>query len=77
MLYSIIGWRCLVGAWCRVEGTMTEPNPNYAHAMLSNESLFHDNGTLIASVTVLGEWSAREYLKHSGLVVNTKVEQLF
>lgn len=54
ILYSIIGWRCLVGAWSRIEGTPHEPNPNLAHALVTNESLFHPDGHLIPSVTVLG-----------------------
>ncbi|XP_066916278.1 mannose-1-phosphate guanyltransferase alpha-A-like [Clytia hemisphaerica] len=54
VLYSIIGWRCLVGAWSRIEGTPHEPNPNFAHALVTNESLFHADGHLIPSVTVLG-----------------------
>lgn len=54
VLYSIIGWRCLVGAWSRIEGTPNEPNPNFEHATMANESLFHPDGHLIPSITVLG-----------------------
>lgn len=55
MLNSIIGWKCLVGAWSRIEGTAHDPNPNHPHALISNESLFHPDGHLIPSITVLGE----------------------
>jgi len=54
LLHCIIGWRCLVGAWSRIEGTPQEPNPNYPYALVNNESLFHSDGKLIPSVTVLG-----------------------
>ncbi|XP_057304863.1 mannose-1-phosphate guanyltransferase alpha-A-like [Hydractinia symbiolongicarpus] len=54
VLNSIIGWKCLVGAWSRIEGTAHDPNPNHPHALISNESLFHPDGHLIPSITVLG-----------------------
>jgi len=54
VLDSIVGWRCLVGAWSRVEGTSIVPNPNFPHALVPNESLFHADGKLIPSITVLG-----------------------
>ena len=43
-----------MGAWSRIEGTPQEPDPNFAHALVTNESLFHPDGHLIPSVTVLG-----------------------
>ncbi|CAB3980282.1 Mannose-1-phosphate guanyltransferase alpha [Paramuricea clavata] len=54
ILYSIVGWNCVIGAWSRIEGTKFEPNPNEPHARLASESLFQKNGRLIASTTVLG-----------------------
>ncbi|XP_065656504.1 mannose-1-phosphate guanyltransferase alpha isoform X2 [Hydra vulgaris] len=54
VIYSIIGWRCLIGAWSRIEGTSSEPNPNYPHTLFNNESLFHSDGKLIPSITILG-----------------------
>ncbi len=55
ILYSIVGWNCVIGTWSRIEGTKFEPNPNEPHARLASESLFQKNGRLIASTTVLGE----------------------
>ena len=57
ILYSIVGWNCVIGAWSRIEGTKFEPNPNEPHARLASESLFQKNGRLIASTTVLGKRS--------------------
>ncbi|XP_028402885.1 mannose-1-phosphate guanyltransferase alpha-B-like [Dendronephthya gigantea] len=54
ILYSIVGWNCVIGAWSRIEGTKFEPNPNEPHARLASESLFQKDGRLIASTTVLG-----------------------
>jgi len=31
-----------------------DPNPNHPHALIANESLFHPDGKLIPSITVLG-----------------------
>ena len=55
ILYSIVGWNCVIGAWSRIEGTKFEPNPNEPHARLASESLFQKDGRLIASTTVLGK----------------------
>lgn len=45
----------MVGAWSRIEGTPQEPNPNYPDSHIANESLFHPDGHLIPSITVLGK----------------------
>ena len=55
ILYSIVGWNCVIGAWSRIEGTKFEPNPNEPYARLASESLFQKDGRLIASTTVLGK----------------------
>ncbi|XP_065052127.1 mannose-1-phosphate guanyltransferase alpha-like isoform X2 [Rhopilema esculentum] len=54
VLFSIVGWKCYVGAWSRVEGTPQEPCANFPHALVPNESLFLSDGKLIPSITVLG-----------------------
>jgi len=54
VLFSIIGWRCIVGAWSRIEGTPQEPSANFPHALVPNESLFLPDGKLIPSITILG-----------------------
>ena len=63
ILYSIIGWNCVIGAWSRIEGTKFEPNPNEPHARLASESLFQKNGRLIASTTVLGKHRSFDTVK--------------
>lgn len=55
MIYSIIGWRCLTGAWSRIEGTPQEPSADFPHALVPNESLFQSDGKLVPSITILGK----------------------
>lgn len=54
VLFSIIGWRCLIGAWSRIEGTPQEPSADFPHALVPNESLFRSDGKLVPSITILG-----------------------
>lgn len=51
--YSIIGGNCTIGAWCRVEGTPCDPNPNQEFAKIDNLPLFHSEGKLNPLITVL------------------------
>uniref|UniRef100_A0AC34QYA2 Nucleotidyl transferase domain-containing protein n=1 Tax=Panagrolaimus sp. JU765 TaxID=591449 RepID=A0AC34QYA2_9BILA len=54
VLYSVVGWRSIVGAWARIEGTPISPNPNIPFAKLDNKPLFNENGRLNPSLTILG-----------------------
>uniref|UniRef100_A0A0N5B003 NTP_transferase domain-containing protein n=1 Tax=Syphacia muris TaxID=451379 RepID=A0A0N5B003_9BILA len=54
VLHSVIGWRSVVGAWARVEGTPISPNPNIPFAKLDNKPLFNADGRLTPSLTILG-----------------------
>jgi len=54
VLHSVIGWRCVLGAWSRVEGTPVTPNPNVAFAKIDNKPLFNTDGRLNPSLTILG-----------------------
>ncbi|KAK6105657.1 Nucleotidyl transferase family protein [Brugia pahangi] len=54
ILHSVIGWRSVVGAWARVEGTPISPNPNIPFAKLDNKPLFNTDGRLNPSLTILG-----------------------
>uniref|UniRef100_T1IPH8 Uncharacterized protein n=1 Tax=Strigamia maritima TaxID=126957 RepID=T1IPH8_STRMM len=54
ILYSIVGWNSVVGAWSRVEGTPCDPNPNKPFAKMENVALFNSDGRLNPSITVLG-----------------------
>lgn len=54
VLYSVIGWRCVLGSWSRVEGTPVAPNPNVPFAKLDNKPLFNTDGRLNPSLTILG-----------------------
>lgn len=54
ILYSIVGWNSVVGAWTRVEGTPNDPNPNKPFAKLEIPSLFTNDGRLNPSITVIG-----------------------
>ncbi|KAI6197921.1 NTP-transferase domain-containing protein [Aphelenchoides besseyi] len=54
VLNSVIGWRSVLGAWSRVEGTQTAPNPNVPFAKLDNKPLFNSDGRLNPSLTILG-----------------------
>uniref|UniRef100_A0A1I7VMZ1 NTP_transferase domain-containing protein n=1 Tax=Loa loa TaxID=7209 RepID=A0A1I7VMZ1_LOALO len=54
VLHSVIGWRSVVGAWARIEGTPISPNPNIPFAKLDNKPLFNIDGRLNPSLTILG-----------------------
>eukprot|EP00794_Sanderia_malayensis_P017504 gene17504-19254_t len=54
VIYSIIGWRCSIGNWSRIEGTPQEPSADFPHALVPNESLFQADGKLVPSITILG-----------------------
>ncbi|KAL3997599.1 Nucleotidyl transferase family protein [Acanthocheilonema viteae] len=54
VLHSVIGWRSVVGAWTRIEGTPISPNPNIPFAKLDNKPLFNIDGRLNPSLTILG-----------------------
>jgi mannose-1-phosphate guanylyltransferase len=54
ILYSIIGWSSVIGAWSRVEGTPCDPNPNKPFAKMENVPLFNNDGRLNPSITILG-----------------------
>uniref|UniRef100_A0AAF5Q2N0 Nucleotidyl transferase domain-containing protein n=3 Tax=Wuchereria bancrofti TaxID=6293 RepID=A0AAF5Q2N0_WUCBA len=54
ILHSVIGWRSVVGAWARIEGTPISPNPNIPFAKLDNKPLFNTDGRLNPSLTILG-----------------------
>lgn len=54
VLHSVIGWRSVVGAWARIEGTPISPNPNIPFAKLDNKALFNADGRLNPSLTILG-----------------------
>ncbi|VDK86664.1 unnamed protein product [Litomosoides sigmodontis] len=54
VLHSVIGWRSVVGAWARIEGTPISPNPNIPFAKLDNKPLFNADGRLNPSLTILG-----------------------
>lgn len=54
ILYSIVGWNSVIGAWTRVEGTPNDPNPNKPFAKLDIPSLFTNDGRLNPSITVIG-----------------------
>ena len=55
VLHSIIGWDCIVGAWSRVEGYPSDPDPNDPLALVASDSLFNEEGRLNPSITILGE----------------------
>ncbi|XP_033101892.1 mannose-1-phosphate guanyltransferase alpha-A-like isoform X2 [Anneissia japonica] len=54
ILNSIVGWNSVVGAWSRVEGTPSDPNPNNKHAKFDSDTLFNSDGRLNPSITILG-----------------------
>ncbi|ESO01654.1 hypothetical protein HELRODRAFT_185698 [Helobdella robusta] len=54
ILYSIIGWKSVVGEWARIEGTPMDPNPNKPFAKLDSWDLFQEDGRLHPSITVIG-----------------------
>nr|CAB3249825.1 mannose-1-phosphate guanyltransferase alpha-like [Phallusia mammillata] len=54
VLNTIIGWKCKVGEWSRVEGTAQQPDPNAPYSKIISGQLFNEDGRLIPSITVLG-----------------------
>jgi len=54
ILYSIVGWNTVVGAYVRIEGTPVDPDPNKPFAKVDCKSLFNDEGQLNPSITILG-----------------------
>uniref|UniRef100_A0AC35UB79 Protein kinase domain-containing protein n=1 Tax=Rhabditophanes sp. KR3021 TaxID=114890 RepID=A0AC35UB79_9BILA len=54
VLHSIIGWKSKIGAYARIEGIPTEPNPNIPFAKLDNTNLFNNDGRLNPSLTIFG-----------------------
>ncbi|XP_003383396.2 PREDICTED: mannose-1-phosphate guanyltransferase alpha-A-like [Amphimedon queenslandica] len=55
ILHSIVGWECELGAWSRVEGYPSDPNPNDPFGNVPKESLFNEDGRLNPSITILGQ----------------------
>jgi len=54
ILYSIVGWNSVVGAYVRIEGTPVDPDPNKPFAKIECKTLFNDEGQLNPSITILG-----------------------
>ncbi|KAF8784799.1 Mannose-1-phosphate guanyltransferase alpha-A like protein [Argiope bruennichi] len=54
VLHCIVGWNSTIGAWARIEGTPSDPNPNKPFAKMENVPLFNNTGHLNPSITVLG-----------------------
>jgi len=54
ILYSIVGWNTVVGAYVRIEGTPVDPDPNKPFAKVDCKSLFNDEGQLNPAITILG-----------------------
>jgi len=54
ILYSILGWKSIVGPWTRIEGTPNDPNPNKPFAKVEVVELFKPNGCLSPSITIIG-----------------------
>lgn len=54
ILHSIVGRGSVVGAWARVEGTPSDPDPNKPFAKMDNLPLFNNDGRLNPSITILG-----------------------
>ncbi|TDG45326.1 hypothetical protein AWZ03_008295 [Drosophila navojoa] len=54
ILHSIVGRGCTIGAWTRVEGTPSDPDPNKPFAKMENPPLFNNEGKLNPSITILG-----------------------
>lgn len=55
ILHSIVGRGCTIGAWTRVEGTPSDPDPNKPFAKMENPPLFNNEGKLNPSITILGK----------------------
>ena len=68
VLYSIVGWNCLVGTWVRLEGAPSEPDPNQKFAKVQNPSLFNPDGKLNPSISVLG---CNVKVAHGTVILNT------
>lgn len=54
ILHSIVGKGSQIGAWARVEGTPSDPDPNKPFAKMENPPLFNNEGKLNPSITILG-----------------------
>jgi len=54
VLYSIVGWNTILGAYVRIEGTPVDPDPNKPFAKIDCKTLFNDEGQLNPSITILG-----------------------
>lgn len=54
ILHSIVGKGSHIGAWARVEGTPSDPDPNKPFAKMDNPPLFNSEGKLNPSITILG-----------------------
>ncbi|EDV55881.1 mannose-1-phosphate guanyltransferase alpha [Drosophila erecta] len=54
VLHSIVGRGSTIGAWARVEGTPSDPDPNKPFAKMENPPLFNNEGKLNPSITILG-----------------------
>uniref|UniRef100_A0A336MVA2 CSON000248 protein n=1 Tax=Culicoides sonorensis TaxID=179676 RepID=A0A336MVA2_CULSO len=54
ILHSIVGKGSRIGAWVRVEGTPSDPDPNKPFAKMENPPLFNTQGRLNPSITILG-----------------------
>ncbi|XP_063701295.1 mannose-1-phosphate guanyltransferase alpha [Culicoides brevitarsis] len=54
ILHSIVGKGSTIGAWARVEGTPSDPDPNKPFAKMENPPLFNSEGKLNPSITILG-----------------------
>lgn len=54
ILHSIVGKGSTIGAWARVEGTPSDPDPNKPFAKMENPPLFNTEGKLNPSITILG-----------------------
>ncbi|XP_016958725.1 mannose-1-phosphate guanyltransferase alpha [Drosophila biarmipes] len=54
VLHAIVGRGSTIGAWARVEGTPSDPDPNKPFAKMENPPLFNNEGKLNPSITILG-----------------------
>lgn len=65
ILHSIVGRGCTIGAWTRVEGTPSDPDPNKPFAKMENPPLFNNEGKLNPSITILGRLGHTSAAAHS------------
>jgi len=56
VLHAIVGRGSTIGAWARVEGTPSDPDPNKPFAKMENPPLFNNEGKLNPSITILGKY---------------------